>query len=78
MVDLSNIPTPDAPADAFAAVVALRRLAATLERSTVDSALEQGWTWSQIGQALELSPQAAHKRLAPNKRTSPQRPTSTN
>lgn len=68
MVELSNVPGPEEPADAFAAVIALRRLATSLERSTVDSALERGWTWAQIGQALELSPQAAHKRLSPSKR----------
>jgi hypothetical protein len=69
MVELGTIPSPELPADAFAAVLALRRLAANLERSTVDSALAQGWTWAQIGQALELTPQAAHKRLSPARRS---------
>ena len=61
-------PLPSAPEDAFASVVALRRLAASLERSAVDAALAQGWTWAQIGRALEMSAQAAHKRLAPSRR----------
>lgn len=69
MEPLPSIPSAESPAEAFAAVIALRRLAATLERASVDSALEQGWTWAQIGQALELSPQAAHKRLSPHKRS---------
>lgn len=64
-----SIPSPDDPDEAFAAVVALRRLAATLERTTVDRALETGWTWAEIGQALGMSAQAAHKRLSPTRRT---------
>ena len=73
MADPLTVPSPDDPDEAFAAVVALRRLAASLERSAVDSALAQGWTWANIGQALGMTPQAAHKRLAPSKRTSPER-----
>ena len=65
------MPGPDRPADAFAAVVSLRRLATSLERDAVDAALAQGWTWAQIGSALDLSPQAAHKRLAPGRRRPP-------
>jgi DNA-directed RNA polymerase specialized sigma24 family protein len=67
-MDLTTSPSPDRPADAFAAVVAMRRLAASLERAAVDEALAQGWTWAQIGAALDLSAQAAHKRLAPARR----------
>lgn len=69
MADQLHIPSADEPAEAFAAVVALRRLAASLERSAVDSALGQGWTWAQIGEALGMTGQAAHKRLAPAKRS---------
>jgi hypothetical protein len=69
MVDPFPAPPADEPAEAFAAVVALRRLAASLERSAVDSALGQGWTWAQNGEAMGLSAQAAHKRLAPSKRS---------
>ena len=64
------IPSSENPDDAFAAVVALRRLAATLERDCVDRALQLGWTWAEIGQALGMSAQAAHKRLAPARRSS--------
>lgn len=68
MADQMSIPSPEDPDEAFAAVVALRRLAASLERSAVDNALSKGWTWSQIGAALGMTAQAAHKRLAPSKR----------
>jgi hypothetical protein len=68
MVDETPTPSPDNPDEAFASVVALRRLAAALERSTVDSALAQGWTWAHIGEALGMTAQAAHKRLSPSRR----------
>jgi DNA-directed RNA polymerase specialized sigma24 family protein len=68
MPDLATLPSPDAPEDAFAAVVALRRAASDLERAAVDAALGQGWTWQQIGGALGTTAQAAHKRLAPGRR----------
>ena len=57
---------PD-PATAFAAVVALRRQADQLERDAVTHALSAGWTWADIGQALGVSGQAAHKRLGPGR-----------
>jgi hypothetical protein len=64
MVDHAQLPSPDDPQAALAAVVALRRLANQLERAAVDHALHDGWTWAQIGQALGVSAQAAHKKLA--------------
>jgi DNA-directed RNA polymerase specialized sigma24 family protein len=64
MIDLKSLPSPDDPAEALAAVVALRLLADKLERRAVSAALEQGWSWSQIAEALGVSKQAAHKRLA--------------
>ena len=64
MVNLKSLPSPDDPAEALAAVVALRLMADKLERSAVNAALEQGWSWSQIAEALGVSKQAAHKRLA--------------
>ena len=70
MTESIAVPSPEKPDDAFAAVVALRRLAATLERETVDHALAIGWTWADIGQALSMSAQAAHKRLSPTRRPS--------
>ena len=59
-----TIPTPDDPAEALAAVVALRRLAEQLERAAVARAIEQGWTWADVAEALGVTRQAAHKRHA--------------
>jgi hypothetical protein len=65
MLSPKQLPSPDEPADALAAVVALRLMADKLERNAVAAALAQGWSWSQIAEALGVSKQAAHKRLAP-------------
>lgn len=64
MATLKSLPSPTDPEKALAAVVALRVTADNLELSAVASALEQGWSWSQIAEALGVSKQAAHKRLA--------------
>ena len=64
MIDPRAFPSPDDPAEALAAVVALRLFADRLERRAVAKALEQNWSWSEIAQALGVSKQAAHKRLA--------------
>lgn len=64
MKQMPALPSPDEPADALAAVVALRLMADKLERQTVKKALAQGWTWAQIAEALGISKQAAHKRHA--------------
>ena len=54
----------DDPEQALASVVALRLMADRLERKAVAEALAQGWSWARIAQALGVSKQAAHKRLA--------------
>jgi hypothetical protein len=61
-----NIAVPDAddPAEALAAVLALRRLADGLERAAVRRAIEDGWSWAQVADALGVTRQAAHKRHA--------------
>ena len=64
MIDTSALPSPDDPAEALAAVVALRLFAGKLERRAVAQALEQDWSWSEIAQALGVTKQAAHKRLS--------------
>ncbi len=64
MIHPKSLPSPADPAEALAAVVALRVMADKLERSAVQAALDQGWSWSQIAEALGVSKQAAHKRLA--------------
>ena len=59
-----KIPSADEPAKALAAVVSLRRLAEQLERAAVAQAIEEGWTWAQVAEALGVTRQAAHKRHA--------------
>jgi hypothetical protein len=67
--DSSSVDVPDAsdPEAALAAVVALRRLADRLELAAVDVAIEQGWSWSDVADALGVTRQAAHKRFAPRR-----------
>ncbi|MBV7430692.1 MULTISPECIES: helix-turn-helix domain-containing protein [unclassified Acidovorax] len=60
-----QLPPHDDPEAALAAVVALRLMADRLEAAAVATALERGWSWAQIAQALGVSKQAAHKRLSP-------------
>ena len=64
MITPKSLPSPADPEQALAAVVALRTMADQLELRAVQAALGQGWSWSQIAEALGVSKQAAHKRLA--------------
>jgi DNA-directed RNA polymerase specialized sigma24 family protein len=64
VIDANTLPPANRPDEALAAVVALRLLADRLEHKAVAAALKQGWTWSQIAEALGVSKQAAHRRLA--------------
>lgn len=50
---------------ALASVIALRRAADRMELHAVKAALDQGWTWADIAEALGVTKQAAHKRLSP-------------
>lgn len=59
-----SIPRPEDPAEALAAVVSLRRLADRLEFASVQCAIDQGWSWAQVAQALGVTRQAVHKRHA--------------
>ena len=68
MAHVQPLPDPDDPEAALAAVVALRRLASQLEVQAVVEAIAQGWTWAQVGEALGISAQAAHKKLSPEVR----------
>jgi hypothetical protein len=52
------------PADGLAAVLALRRLADLMEDSEVERAMREGWTWSQVAEALGVTRQAVHKKHA--------------
>ena len=60
----ADIPLPESPADGLAAVVALRRLADRLEFAEVERAVLDGWSWSQIAEALGVTRQAVHKKHA--------------
>ncbi|WP_091827365.1 helix-turn-helix domain-containing protein [Marinobacterium iners] len=64
MTEIKSLPSPNNPEDALVAVVALRRMADKLERKAVKEAIAQGWSWSQVAEALGVSKQAAHKRHA--------------
>ncbi len=64
MSDLPPPPDQEDPEQVFAFVLALRRLADSLERGGVRRALADGWSWADIAQALGVSKQAAHKRLS--------------
>ena len=63
-IDVGGVPSPEEPADALAAVVALRRLADQLELSAVRVAVRDGWTWADVADALGVTRQAAHKKHA--------------
>jgi DNA-directed RNA polymerase specialized sigma24 family protein len=64
IIDGMQIPRPSDTAEALAAVLALRQMADELEAKAVQLALRNGWSWSQIAEALGVSKQAAHKRLS--------------
>lgn len=66
MPDLHKLVLPEEPSDALAAVVALRAMADQLERKAVRQAIEDGWTWAQVAEALGVTKQAAHKKHAAN------------
>ncbi|TMR20607.1 hypothetical protein ETD86_18270 [Nonomuraea turkmeniaca] len=55
-------PVPKDPADALAAVVALRRLADQLEDAAVEQAMRAGWSWPDVAEALGVTRQAVHKK----------------
>jgi hypothetical protein len=55
---------PRDPADGLAAVVALRRLADQVEDAEVARAVQDGWTWSLVAEALGVTRQAVHKKHA--------------
>ena len=64
METLQGTVEPEDPAEALAAVVALRRLADQLEALQVENARRRGWSWQEIASALEVSKQAVHKKHA--------------
>lgn len=63
-VSIQELPRPVETEAALAAVVALRRSADWLEAAAVQGAIEKGWTWRQVAEALGVTKQAVHKRYA--------------
>ena len=61
---MADAPDPEDPADALAAVAALRRLADHLEDTAVERAMRSGWSWPQVADALGVTRQAVHKKHA--------------
>jgi len=61
---MADTPVPEDPADALAAVAALRRLADHLEDTAVERAMRSGWGWPQVADALGVTRQAVHKKHA--------------
>lgn len=57
------MPSPlGGPADGLAASSALRAMADRLEDAEVERAMRDGWTWSQVAEALGVTRQAVHKK----------------
>lgn len=52
------------PVEGLRAVAELRETVDQLEALQVDRALEREWSWAQVGRALGISKQAAHRRHA--------------
>lgn len=62
MSDAVRAAESDDPGDGLRAVVVLREVAERLEAAQVARARLRGWTWEEIGDALGVSKQAAHKK----------------
>lgn len=58
-----DVPLPlGGPADGLAASSALREIADRLEDAAVERAMRDGWSWSQVAEALGVTRQAVHKK----------------
>jgi hypothetical protein len=60
----TELPASADPADALAAVTALRRLADRIEDAAVEQAMRSGWGWPKVAEALGVTRQAVHKKHA--------------
>lgn len=65
-VDLSGA-SDDDPDVGLRAVRSLHLLADRLESLQVERAREQGWSWQEIADRLDVSRQAVHKKHAPRR-----------
>ena len=63
-IDVTQLPAAADTDTALAAVVAMRRAADRLELAAVQCAIDTGWTWVEIAEALGVTKQAVHKRYA--------------
>lgn len=61
---MSDAEVPPDPADALAAVTALRRLADQVEDAAVEQAMRAGWGWPKVAEALGITRQAVYKKHA--------------
>ncbi len=61
-MDSVSIPPVGGPADDLAAAVALRSLADRLEDAAVETAMREGWSWTQVAEALGVTRQAVHRK----------------
>ena len=61
---MSDTDVPADPADALAAVVALRKLADRLEDAAVEQAMRADWGWPRVAEALGVTRQAVYKKHA--------------
>ncbi|WP_417235417.1 hypothetical protein [Arthrobacter sp.] len=64
-MELNQIPPLGGVADELAAVPALRALADRMEDAAVERALTEGWSWTQVAEALAVTRQAVHKKHQP-------------
>ena len=62
MVDTAGRALDDDPEVGLPAVTEMRDELEELERSQVSQALRSGWTWEEIGRALGVTKQAAHRK----------------
>ena len=60
--DLATAASAADPSTGLRAARALRRLLEELERTQVRRARAHGWSWQEIGEALEVSRQAVNKK----------------
>jgi DNA-directed RNA polymerase specialized sigma24 family protein len=60
---LANIQTAE-PAVGLRAARALHRLAERVEAISVRRARDRGWSWEEIGDALDVSRQSVHKKYS--------------
>jgi hypothetical protein len=59
-----GLETDEDPYLGLTGVAGLRTLAHALEEHHVSRARRAGWSWAEVGAALDVSAQAAHKKHA--------------